>query len=145
MTPKHSNSLGVVRHAGLIVIDAFFPWTMNLEPRKDTIVLDEPPRKLTGEEIEAQMNLQVSDSKAFNKQHNWTHITGLWQLPYFKKLLLPHNIDVMHNEKNMGEAIWNTCFDIADKTKDNVKARQDLELICNHPNMHLVLKPNGQF
>jgi len=59
--------------------------------RKDTIVLDEPPRKLTGEEIEAQMNLQVSDSKAFNKQHNWTHITGLWQLPYFKKLLLPHN------------------------------------------------------
>jgi len=29
--------------------------------RKDTIVLDEPPRKLTGEEIEAQMNLQVSN------------------------------------------------------------------------------------
>jgi hypothetical protein len=113
--------------------------------RKDTIVLDEPPRKLTGEEIEAQMNLQLSDRQAFNKQHNWTHNNGLWQLPYFKKLLLPHNIDVMHNEKNMGEAIWNTCFDIADKTKDNVKARQDLELICNRPNMHLVLKPNGKW
>lgn len=113
--------------------------------RKDTIVMDEPPRKLTGEEIEAQMNLQVSNRETYNKQHNWSHITGLWQLPYFKKLLLPHNIDVMHNEKNMGEAIWNTCFDIADKTKDNVKARQDLELICNRPNMHLVLKPNGQW
>jgi hypothetical protein len=51
----------------------------------------------------------------------------------------------MHNEKNIGEAIWNTCFDIVDKSKDNVKARQDLELICNRPNMHLVLKPNGQW
>jgi hypothetical protein len=32
----------------------------------------------------------------------------------------------MHNEKNVAEAIWKTCFDISDKTKDNVKARQDL-------------------
>ena len=31
----------------------------------------------------------------------------------------------------MAEAIWNTCFDISDKTKDNVKARQDMELLCN--------------
>jgi len=85
--------------------------------RKDTIVLDEPPRKLTGEEIEAQMNLRVGDTLTFNKEHNWTHISGLWQLSYFKKLLLPHNIDVMHNEKNMGEAVWNTCFDIVDKKK----------------------------
>jgi hypothetical protein len=113
--------------------------------RKDTIVLDEPPRKLTGEEVEAQMNLQVDNRNTYNKEHNWTHVTGLWQLPYFKKLLLPHNIDVMHNEKNMGEAIWNTCFDIVDKTKDNVKARQDIALICNRPNMHLELKSNGKW
>ena len=113
--------------------------------RKDTVVLDGPPRKLTGEEVEAQMNLQVGDRLTFNKEHNWTHINGLWQLSYFKKLLLPHNIDVMHNEKNMGEAVWNTCFDIVDKTKDNVKARQDLALICNRPKMHLELKPNGKW
>ena len=43
----------------------------------------------------------------------------------------------MHNEKNVAEAIWNTCFDISDKTKDNVKARQDLELLCNCPSLHL--------
>jgi len=113
--------------------------------RKDTVVLDGPPRKLTGEEVEAQMNLQVGDRLTFNKEHNWTHINGLWRLCYFKKLLLPHNIDVMHNEKNMGEVVWNTCFDIVDKTKDNVKARQDLALICNRPKMHLELKPNGKW
>jgi hypothetical protein len=32
----------------------------------------------------------------------------------------------MHNERNMAEAIWNTCFDISEKTKDNAKARKDL-------------------
>jgi polysaccharide pyruvyl transferase WcaK-like protein len=63
----------------------------------------------------------------------------------FHKLLLPHNIDVVHNEKNIGEAIWNTCFDIAKKRKDNVKARLDLTIICNRPSMHLVKKSNGQW
>jgi len=50
----------------------------------------------------------------------------------------------MHNEKNVAEAIWNTCFDISDKTKDNVKARQDLELLCNRPSLHLYQR-NGKW
>ena len=40
-------------------------------------------------------------------------------------LLLPHNIDMMHSEKNIAEALWGTIMDILDKTKDNVKARVD--------------------
>jgi hypothetical protein len=32
----------------------------------------------------------------------------LWWLSYFHKLLLPHNIDVMHNEKNVVESIFST-------------------------------------
>jgi hypothetical protein len=51
----------------------------------------------------------------------------------------------MHNEKNMGEAVWNTCLDIAEKSKNNVKARLDLALICNRPSMHLVQKSNGHW
>jgi hypothetical protein len=48
----------------------------------------------------------------------------------------------MHNEKNVAEAIWNTCFDTK-KTKDNVKARQDLAEICYRLSFHLVRKNNG--
>ena len=92
-------------HRGFLPMEHEFRTQRNAF-RKDTVVLDGPPRKLTGEEVEAQMNLQVGDRLTFNKEHNWTHINGLWQLSYFKKLLLPHNIDVMHNEKNMGEAVW---------------------------------------
>ena len=40
-------------------------------------------------------------------------------------LLLPHNIDMMHSEKNIGEALFGTIMDISDKTKYNVKARVD--------------------
>jgi hypothetical protein len=49
----------------------------------------------------------------------------------------------MHNERNMAEAIWNTCFDISEKTKDNAKARKDLAEICNCPSQHLKQKSNG--
>lgn len=51
----------------------------------------------------------------------------------------------MHNEKNVAESIWNTCFDIQDKTKDNVKARKDLAEICSRPLLQLVSKGNGKW
>jgi hypothetical protein len=66
---------------------------------KNTIVQEEPPRHLTGEEIKAQMYRMVGDSDKYGKEHNWTHISYLWKLPYLSKLFLRHNIDVMHNEK----------------------------------------------
>jgi hypothetical protein len=44
----------------------------------------------------------------------------------------------------VAEAIWNTCFDIKDRTKDNVKARQDIELLCDRPSLHLY-KRNGKW
>lgn len=74
----------------------------------------------------------------FGEDHNWTHITSLSRLPYYHKLLLPHNIDVMHNERNVMDAIFNMSFDISDKTKDNVKARIDQEVLCNRPSLNMV-------
>ena len=37
-------------------------------------------------------------------------------------LLLLHNIDMIHSERNVTEALFRTIMDIADKTKDNDKA-----------------------
>jgi hypothetical protein len=36
-------------------------------------------------------------------------------------LILMHNIDVMHQEHNMGESIIITCMGFPGKTKDNGK------------------------
>jgi hypothetical protein len=77
----------------------------------------------------------------YSQHHTWTHKSGLTQLPYYDDLLLPHNIDVMHTEKNVTEALWATIMDIPDKTKDNVKARVDLAILCDRPNLEM--KPPG--
>jgi len=52
--------------------------------------------------------------------------------------MLRHNLDVMHMEKNMFEKIFNTVMDVKGKTNDNIKARLDIALYCNHKNMELV-------
>ena len=92
---------------------------------------------LTGAVLHAQIDaLQVNDAGSFvgyGEEHSWTQISGLWRLPYINDLLLPHNIDVMHTEKNWGEALFGTVMDIPDKTKDNVKARVDLATLCDRP------------
>jgi hypothetical protein len=56
-------------------------------------------------------------------------------------LILIHNIDVMHQERNMGESIISTCMSFSGKTKDNRKAQQDLAELCDHPSLEL--KVNG--
>jgi hypothetical protein len=48
-----------------------------------------------------------------------------------------HNIDVMHQEHNIGEGILSTCMTFIDKTKDNQKTRKDLAQLCNRPSLEL--------
>ena len=57
-------------------------------------------------------------------------------------LLLPHNIDMMHSEKNVAEVLFGTIMDIAEKTKDNVKARVDQVTLCDRPKLDM--RPPGQ-
>ena len=65
----------------------------------------------------------------------WTHKSGLERLPYYDDLL-PHNIDVMHTEKNVAEALWGTLMDTK-KSKDNVKARVDQARLCDRPKLNM--------
>ncbi|KAI5334768.1 hypothetical protein L3X38_024901 [Prunus dulcis] len=50
-----------------------------------------------------------------------------FELPYWSKLKLRHNLDVMHVEKNVFHTLVGTILDIEGKTKDTIKARLDLE------------------
>jgi hypothetical protein len=89
-----------------------------------------PPRHRTGHEIIQELNnLQNSDGgeefEGYGKEHNWTHKCGLWELPYLKTLILIHNIDVMHQERNVAESIVMTCLNFPEKSKDKKQARKD--------------------
>jgi hypothetical protein len=73
--------------------------------------------------------------KGYGEKHNWTYKSCLSELPYAKVLILPHNIDLMHQERNVAESIISMCFDVTDFSKDNVNARKDLADLCNHPSL----------
>jgi hypothetical protein len=79
--------------------------------------------------------------EGYEETHNWTHKCALWEFSYMSTLILMHNIDVMHQECNMGESIISTLLGFPGKTKDNRNARQDLVELCNRPSLEL--KVNG--
>ena len=49
-----------------------------------------------------------------------------YNLEYLKHLLVRHQLDVMHIEKNVCESIYGTLLHIPGKTKDGLKSRNDL-------------------
>jgi hypothetical protein len=98
---------------------------------------------LASQEIVASHCLLIATDdgfEGFKEEHNWTHIAAIWSLPFATVLILPHNLDVMHQERNVAESIISMVFYFKDKTKDNLKARQDLAKICFQPTLNL--RPN---
>ncbi|KAL5647873.1 hypothetical protein ACJX0J_042228, partial [Zea mays] len=137
-------------HRCFLPLDHPFRFEAN-QFRKDTIVTKGPPKRLSGAEIHAALDNLKPDGTGylgFGIEHNWTHKCSLWELPYTEALILMHNIDVMHQERNVAESIISTCMDFPDKTKDNIKARKDLQKICNRPSLVLLqsgAKPRASF
>ncbi|KAL4555368.1 hypothetical protein LXL04_037986 [Taraxacum kok-saghyz] len=59
-----------------------------------------------------------------------------------KKLLVRHQLDVMHIEKNVCESVYGTLLNLPNKTKDGIKARQDVEAMGIKP--ELQTQPRGK-
>jgi hypothetical protein len=57
----------------------------------------------------------------------WSRMVSLWKLPYWHKLKVRHNLDVIHIEKNICESLMATILNISRKTKDTIKARLDMK------------------
>jgi hypothetical protein len=97
---------------------------------KDKIVRKGPPkRKLRVDIVKILNDFKESENGGFEgygEKHNWIHKSCLWELPYTNVLILPHNINLMHQESNIAESIISMCFDVTDFLKDNINARKDL-------------------
>jgi hypothetical protein len=96
-----------------------------------------PPKRKLGVDI-VKMPGELKESQdggfeGYGEKNNLTHKSCLWELPYAKALILPHNIDLMHQECNVAESIISMCFDVTDFSKDNVNARKDLADLCSRP------------
>ena len=72
----------------------------------------------------------VEEPVIYNRKSAW------WGLPYWKDLLLPHNVDVLHVEKNIYKNILWTLLVMEGKTKDTTNARLDLHDMKIRPQYH---------
>ncbi|XP_075673809.1 uncharacterized protein LOC142643152 [Castanea sativa] len=76
---------------------------------------------------------------------NWSKVSILYKLPYWKNKKLKHNIDVMHVEKNISESTYGTLLGIEGKSKDTDKARIDLQNMNFRHTLHLKQRPDGSY
>ena len=94
------------------------------------------PKELSGakilEQLEAIGNMTFGKTFGARKRKrteaelNWTKRSIFFELPYWKQLLIHHNLDVMHIEKNICDNVIGTVLNIPGKMKDNAKTRLDL-------------------
>nr|GEX41660.1 hypothetical protein [Tanacetum cinerariifolium] len=113
------------------------------------------PKTLTNADIMNQLRVlprRVPRKHSSNKQKprdrnvefNWNKRSIFYNLDYWPTLQLKHNLDVMHIEKNVLESLLGTLL-MNDKSKDTIKARQDLEVWGIRKELWLVEKGRGKF
>ena len=78
-------------------------------------------------------------------EQNWSKVSILYKLPYWKNKKLKHNIDVMHVEKNISESTYGTLLGIKRRNKDTDKAQIDLQNINFRHTLHLKQRPDGSY
>ncbi|XP_024011293.1 uncharacterized protein LOC112086555 [Eutrema salsugineum] len=122
---------------------------------KNRVVLEPPPPEIDGNQLWKQFRYFDVDTTTecggnghvmvggYGEFHNWHKKSIFWNLPYWKDLLLRHNLDVMHIEKNFFDNIMNTVLNVPGKTKDNLKSRLDLPHLCAREALHVLENGNA--
>lgn len=92
------------------------------------------PVRLQGEEVLRQ--LEGVEFLIDNAGERWKKKSIFFKLPYWEHLLLRHNLDVMHIEKNVCDNIIGTLLGQKGKSKDNYNARLDLQKMGIRKELH---------
>jgi len=132
------------------------PWRKDSENFDGTIEMRDPPREFSGDDILLQFNHLMHRKlgkhpdnldrkrKRTPMELNWTNKSIFFELEYWSKLKIRHNLDVMHIEKNICDNIVGTLLNIEGKTKDTPNARLDLKDMNIRRNLHLDKDENGK-
>ncbi|GKF13504.1 hypothetical protein Tco_0054966, partial [Tanacetum coccineum] len=102
------------------------PWLCMKESNFMLTLLIPGPKSL-GKDIDVYLRPLIEDLQVlWDKKGVETTRSIFYELEYWSFISLGHNLDIMHIEKNVLEAILNTLL-MNDKSKDTAKARQDLQ------------------
>ncbi|XP_052176708.1 uncharacterized protein LOC127791014 [Diospyros lotus] len=149
MRLNNSRKQCFMRHRRYLPIN--HKWRIDKKSFDGTTEYGLPPKHLTGQDILDQVKdlegviLSKDASKKTkvshdNRRDNWNKKSIFFKLPYWSSLLLRHNLDVMHIEKNICDNVLGTIMNIKGKTKDTVKSRLDLEAMNIRPELHPIQK-----
>ncbi|CAN6720291.1 unnamed protein product [Malus baccata var. baccata] len=89
-----------------------------------------------------QRRKRTSSSTSGNSQ--WKKKSIFYKLPYWRHLLIRHNLDVIHIEKNICDSVVGTLLGI-EKSKDGLAARADLEVLNIRRSQHPHREGNRTF
>lgn len=89
--------------------------------------------------VDDDSECMMTTSSSIDNGHLWRKRSIFFNLPYWKYNLLRHSLDVMHIEKNVFDNLIGTLMDIPGKTKDNIKARLDLQHMGIRKDLHPVI------
>ncbi|KAM6553910.1 hypothetical protein CsatB_014672 [Cannabis sativa] len=116
---------------------------------KQEFEMPSPPlsgRQLVEKLKKNQFNLEKRKSKSKKRkggkgvtnepQGPWKKKSIFFELEYWEHLVLRHNFDVMHIEKNVSDSLINTLFNIPGRSKDGIKSRLDLKEMGIRGNLH---------
>nr|XP_028956335.1 uncharacterized protein LOC114824099 [Malus domestica] len=80
-----------------------------------------------------------------SSKSQWKKKSIFYELPYWRHMLIRHNLDVMHIEKNICDNIVGTLLDMDKKSKDGLAARADLEILNIRHGQHPRREGNRTF
>ncbi|XP_020272145.1 uncharacterized protein LOC109847320 [Asparagus officinalis] len=92
-----------------------------LAPRRISIMKKAPKRK--------RKVCITDETRDEELPKGWTKFSIFFQLPYWQKLKIRHNLDVMHIEKNICDNLLSTLLQDGKKSKDDLRARRDLNAL----------------
>ncbi|KAK9212492.1 hypothetical protein WN943_001874 [Citrus x changshan-huyou] len=139
---KHSKKNAYIGHRRWLPHD--HPFRTQKKPFNNKHEREPPPKPLNSEAIFRKVESienkwgKVKDKKRKKRGEKkddddnrvwWKKKSIFFKLEYWKYLLIRHQLDVMHIEKNVCKSIYGTLLNIPGKTKDGIKSRWDLKVL----------------
>ncbi|XP_050215350.1 uncharacterized protein LOC126666401 [Mercurialis annua] len=140
---KHCHKFCYMGHRRFL--EANHKWRFDKKSFDGNVETRAAPKQLSGDDILRQwhgcenivfgkLNKKIkgkrkNQSYEHELKYNWKKKSIFFRLPYWSKLLIRHNLDVMHIEKNICDSILGTLMGIVGKSKDTVNSRIDKFII----------------
>ncbi|KAL5570264.1 hypothetical protein UlMin_026839 [Ulmus minor] len=140
---KHSRKMSYCNHIRFLPINHPYRRKKYTSARlRDKALLC--PTIPKGTEVVEQLRKVVNDFGKGRKKRRrdeeedtmWKKKSVFFSLPYWEVLVVRHNLDVMHVEKNVCDSIINTLLDCKGKSKDHYQSRLDLKDMGIMPHLH---------